>query len=134
MNVMMVGAGAVGGFYGARLVKAGVPCSFLLRAKTLAAVKQAGLSIHSTDQSFTVFPVASDDPRALPQPDLIILSVKRYDLEEVVGRLLPILTPDTMILTVQKELIRKSPCCAPSPRRVCSVASHISIPALQRRA
>ncbi len=101
MKVMMVGAGAVGGFFGACLVKAGVPCSFLLRAKTLAAVRQKGLSVHSVDQSFTVYPLASSEPRDLPQSDLIILSVKRYDLDEVIAQLRPILSMQTTVLTLQ---------------------------------
>ena len=101
MKMMMVGAGAVGGFLGARLVKAGVPCSFLLRAQTLAAVRQKGLSVHSVDQSFTVHPIASSDPRDLPPSDLIILSVKRYDLDEVIAQIRPILLPHTTVLTLQ---------------------------------
>jgi 2-dehydropantoate 2-reductase len=101
MKIMMVGAGAVGGFFGASLVKAGVPCSFLLRAQTLAAVRQKGLSVHSVDQSFTVYPIASSEPRDLPQSDLIILSVKRYDLDEVITRLRPALSPQATILTLQ---------------------------------
>lgn len=101
MDVMMVGAGAVGGFFGARLVKAGVPCSFLLRPKTLAAVKQKGLSVHSVDESFTVYPVMSDDPRDLPEADLMILAVKRYDLDEVLGQLGPVLSQKTTLLTLQ---------------------------------
>ncbi len=101
MNVMMIGAGAVGGYFGARLVKAGVPCAFLLRPRTLAAVKQKGLSVHSVDESFTVYPVASDDPRDLPAAELIILSVKRYDLDEVLNQLQPVLSPKTTVLTLQ---------------------------------
>ncbi len=101
MNVMMIGAGAVGGFFGARLVKAGVPCTFLLRPRTLAAVKQKGLSVHSVDESFTVYPVASDDPRDLPAAELIILSVKRYDLDEVLNQLRPVLSEKTTVLTLQ---------------------------------
>jgi len=101
MKVMMVGAGAVGGFFGARLVNAGVPCSFLLRSTTLAAVRQKGLSVHSVDQSFTVHPIASCDPCDLPQSELVILSVKRYDLDEVIAQLQPILSPQTTVLTLQ---------------------------------
>jgi 2-dehydropantoate 2-reductase len=101
MNVMMIGAGAVGGFFGARLVKAGVPCAFLLRPKTLAAVKQKGLSVHGVDESFTVYPVASDDPRDLPAAELIILSVKRYDLDEALNQLQPVLSKKTTVLTLQ---------------------------------
>src|SRR2546426_2939358 len=87
MKVLIVGAGAVGGYFGARLVRAGVDCVFLLRPRTLAAVKQKGLTVHSVDESFTVHPVASSDPRALPKASLVILSVKRYDLDEVIEQL-----------------------------------------------
>jgi 2-dehydropantoate 2-reductase len=101
MNVMMIGAGSVGGFFGARLVKAGVPCAFLLRPRTLVAIKQKGLSVHGIDESFTVYPVASDDPRDLPEAELLILSVKRYDLDEVLNQLRPVFSEKTTVLTLQ---------------------------------
>src|SRR2546425_1309102 len=101
MKVLMVGAGSVGGYFGARLVKAGVDCAFLLRPRTLAAVKQKGLTVHSVDQSFTVHPVASSNPRDLPKADLVILSVKRYDLDEVIEQLRPVLFAHTTVLTLQ---------------------------------
>src|SRR2546426_9708472 len=105
MKVLMVGAGSVGGYFGARLVKAGVDCAFLLRPRTLAAVKQRGLTVHSVDQSFTVHPVASSNPRDLPKADLVILSVKRFDLDEVIEQLRPVLfasasTPFCKVSTV----------------------------------
>ena len=46
-QILMVGAGSVGGFFGAQLAKANLSVSFLLRPKTLAAVKQNGLTIRS---------------------------------------------------------------------------------------
>src|SRR2546428_2625475 len=101
MKVLMVGAGSVGGYFGARLVKAGVDCAFLLRPRTLAAVKQKGLTVHSVDQSFTVHPIASSNPRDLPKADLVILSVKRYDLDEVIEQLRPVLFANTTVLTLQ---------------------------------
>src|SRR5437879_9967137 len=101
MKVLMVGAGSVGGYFGARLVKAGVDCACLSRARTLAAVKQKGLTVHSVDQSFTVHPVASSNPRDLPKADLVILSVKRYDLDEVIEQLRPVLFAHTTVLTLQ---------------------------------
>src|SRR2546422_2337923 len=101
MKVLMVGAGSVGGYFGARLVKAGVDCAFLLRPRTLAAVKQKGLTVHSVDQSFTVHPIASSNPRDLQKADLVILSVKRYDLDEVIEQLRPFLFAHTTVLTLQ---------------------------------
>ena len=71
-QILMVGAGSVGGFFGAHLAKANLSVSFLLRPKTLAAVKQNGLTIRSAQGSFTVHPPAASDPRDLPKPDLII--------------------------------------------------------------
>jgi 2-dehydropantoate 2-reductase len=100
-QVLMVGAGSVGGFFGAHLAKSNPNVSFLLRPKTLAAVKQHGLTIRSATGSFTVRPRATSDPRELPTPDLIILSVKAYDLEEVMAQLEPVMTDRTTILTLQ---------------------------------
>ncbi len=100
-QILMVGAGSVGGFFGAQLAKANLPVSFLLRPKTLAAVKQNGLTIRSAQGSFTVHPPASSDPRELAKPDLIILSVKAYDLDEVLTQIEPVMTDRTVILTLQ---------------------------------
>ncbi len=100
-QILMVGAGSVGGFFGAHLAKANLSVSFLLRPKTLAAVKQNGLTIRSAKGSFTVHPPAASDPRDLPKPDLIILSVKAYDLDEVMDQIEPVLTDQTVILTLQ---------------------------------
>ncbi|MBU6479711.1 MAG: 2-dehydropantoate 2-reductase [Nitrospirae bacterium] len=100
-QILMVGGGSVGGFFGAHLAKNNPNVSFLLRPKTLAAVKQDGLTIRSANGTFTVHPPAASDPRELPKPDLIILSVKAYDLDEVMAQLDPVLTDQTVILTLQ---------------------------------
>jgi 2-dehydropantoate 2-reductase len=100
-QILMVGAGSVGGFFGAQLAQANISVSFLLRPKTLAAVKQNGLTIRSAQGSFTVHPPAASNPRDLPKPDLVILSVKAYDLDEVLTQIEPVLTDRTVILTLQ---------------------------------
>src|SRR4026208_331904 len=100
-QILMVGAGSVGGFFGAQFAKSNHPVSFLLRPKTLAAVKQNGLTIRSAIGSFTVHPPAASDPRDLPTPDLIILSMKAYDLDGVMTQIEPVLTDRTVILTLQ---------------------------------
>lgn len=100
-QIMMVGAGAVGGFFGAHLAKTNPNVSFLLRPRTLQAVKERGLTIRSAAGTFTVNPVAASDPRALPRPDLVILSVKAYDLDEVMSQLESVITERTVFLTLQ---------------------------------
>jgi 2-dehydropantoate 2-reductase len=100
-QIMMVGAGAVGGFFGAHLAKHHPNVSFLLRPRTLEAVKARGLTIRSATGTFTVNPVAASDPQTLPRPDLVILCVKAYDLDEAMNQLEPVLAERTVLLTLQ---------------------------------
>ena len=103
-QIMVVGAGSVGGFFGAHLAKQNPHVSFLLRPKTLEAVKRRGLTIKSAKGNFTVHPPAASSPRELAPPDLIILGVKAYDLDEVMAQLEPVLTERTVILTLQNGI------------------------------
>jgi len=103
-NILVVGAGSVGGFFGAHLAKHHPNVSFLLRPQTLAAVQQHGLTIRSAGGSFTVRPPASSDARNLPKPDLIVLGVKAYNLDEVMDQIEPVLTEKTVILTLQNGI------------------------------
>lgn len=100
-QIMIVGAGSVGGYFGAHLAKNDPNVSFLLRPRTCEAVRKNGLAIRSAGGNFTVHPKVSSDPRELPPPDLIILGVKSYDLDEVLDQLEPVLTKKTVILTLQ---------------------------------
>jgi 2-dehydropantoate 2-reductase len=103
-QIMVIGAGSVGGFFGAHLAKNNPNVSFLLRTRTLAAVRQNGLTIRSANGNFTVKPQAASDARELPSPDLVILGVKAYDLDEVMRQIEPVLTDRTVILTLQNGI------------------------------
>ena len=103
-NILVVGAGSVGGFFGAHLAKNNPNVSFLLRPTTLAAVKQQGLTIRSAGGSFTVNPPASANAGDLPKPDLIILGVKAFNLDEVMDQIAPVVTNKTVILTLQNGI------------------------------
>ncbi len=103
-QILMVGAGSVGGFFGAHLAKDNPNVSFLLRARTCEAVKRNGLTIRSAGGSFTVRPPVASDARELPKPDLIVLGVKAYDLDQVMDQLEPVLTDHTVILTLQNGI------------------------------
>src|SRR4030095_11672970 len=78
--------------------------SFLLRPKTLAAVRQQGLRIRSASGAVTVHPQAATDTKEVPAPDLIILAVKAYDLDEVLAQIETVLTDRTVILTLQNGI------------------------------
>jgi 2-dehydropantoate 2-reductase len=103
-NILVVGAGSVGGFYGARLAQRHPNVSFLLRPKTLAAVQQNGLQVRTASGTLTVHPRAASDPRHLPRPECIIVTVKAYDLDEVMTQIEPVMTDRTVILTLQNGI------------------------------
>ena len=104
-QIMVVGAGSVGGFFGAHLAKHySTRVSFLLRPRTLDAVRTQGLTIRSANGIFTVRPAAASDPRVLPKPDLIILAIKAYDLDAVLDQLAPVITEETVLLTLQNGI------------------------------
>ncbi|HSF11233.1 MAG TPA: 2-dehydropantoate 2-reductase [Nitrospirales bacterium] len=101
-QILFVGAGSVGGYFGAHLARHNPNVSFLLRPRTREAVAKNGLSIRSAiGESFTVHPTVASDPEELPQPDLIVLGIKAYDLDAVMNQIEPVLKPDTVILTLQ---------------------------------
>jgi 2-dehydropantoate 2-reductase len=100
-HIMMVGAGSVGGFFGAQLARHHAGVTFLLRPRTLEAVRRNGLTVRSAGGTFTVRPQAASDPHDLPRPDLIVLAVKTYDLDGVLHQLAPVTTDRTVFLTLQ---------------------------------
>ena len=100
-HIMVVGAGSVGGFFGAHLAKNNPSVSFLLRPPTLSAIQRNGLTIRSASGTFTVRPPVAADPRELPSPDVIVLAVKAYDLDGVLDQLMPVINEQTVLLTLQ---------------------------------
>ena len=101
-HITMVGAGAVGGFFGARLAQVHPHVSFLGRPRTADVIKRNGLTIRSTSLgTFTVHPRVTADPKELSSSDLIILGVKAYDLDEASRQIESIVAEETTILTLQ---------------------------------
>ncbi|HET9984211.1 MAG TPA: 2-dehydropantoate 2-reductase [Longimicrobiales bacterium] len=82
MRFVVLGAGGVGGYYGAMLARAGHDVAFLARGAHLDAIRSDGLRVHSPDGDFVVHPAATDDPAALPAADAVLVTVKSYSLEE----------------------------------------------------
>lgn len=100
-HILVVGAGSVGGYFGAHLAKRNPKVSFLLRPATLAAVRRHGLVVRSASGTLTVHPRAAANAAELPKPDLVVLAVKAYDLDEAMAQLEPVLEDRTVILTLQ---------------------------------
>jgi 2-dehydropantoate 2-reductase len=101
MRVLVIGAGAVGGYFGARLQKAGRDVTFLVREARAKQVRDSGLVVLSPDEDFTVTPklLLAEALRSEPQTfDLILLSTKAYSLEAAMEDFAPALGAKTAIL------------------------------------
>lgn len=98
MNILVVGAGAIGGYYGARLMQAGADVSFLVRPGRAARLAVQGLQVRSELGDFDA-PVTTILQEALkPVYDLIVLSCKSYDLDAAMHDIQPAVGPGTGIL------------------------------------
>ena len=99
MRILVVGAGAIGGYFGGRLLEAGSDVTFLVRARRAAQLAKTGLVIRSTfgDAHLPAPPTVTAE--TLRQTfDLIPLSCKAYDLESAADSLAPAVGPNTAIL------------------------------------
>ena len=80
MRFAILGSGAVGGYYGARLARAGHDVTFIARGAHLTAIRERGLSIRSPMLGdFTVRASAEEDTSRVGRVDVVLLAVKTYD-------------------------------------------------------
>ncbi|WP_063683425.1 2-dehydropantoate 2-reductase [Bradyrhizobium stylosanthis] len=104
MRVLVIGAGALGGYYGACLVRAGRDVTFLVRPARAGQLQRNGLQVASPHGDFAVEPklvVAGD----LREPfDVVLAGVKAYSLDDAMNQFAPAVGPNTMILPILNGL------------------------------
>jgi len=106
MKIAIIGSGGVGGYFGAKLVKAGFDVTFLARGEQLKAISGKGLTIKSILGDFSVENLkATDRITEIVDPDLIIIGVKAWQIKEIREDLNRILHPDTIILPLQNGVL-----------------------------
>jgi 2-dehydropantoate 2-reductase len=98
-KVAIVGAGAIGGWMGVHLARAGAQVSVLARGDTLQALQKNGLQMHQGSELHTVPVQASQDAAALGVQDLVVISVKAPALASVAAQVGPLIGPHTVVLT-----------------------------------
>lgn len=102
MRIVIVGAGGVGGFFGAKLARAGDDVTFLARGAHLAAIWRDGLRVRSTiEGEFVAKPDAVDDLTGRPAADVVLLCVKSFDTDDALAQIAPVVAPKTMIVSLQ---------------------------------
>jgi 2-dehydropantoate 2-reductase len=102
MEILVYGAGGVGGYFGAKLAKAGFNVSMIARGAHLEAIRRDGLEIESINGNFSVKPKkATSEVREVPRPDLVILGVKSWQILEVAAEIKPLIGENTLVLPLQ---------------------------------
>lgn len=102
MRIAVLGAGAVGGYYGALLARAGADVTFIARGSHLDAIKAGGLRvISSAVGDFTVRTGAESSADRIGPVDLAVVAVKTYDNSTALPLLPPLVGPETTVLTLQ---------------------------------
>jgi 2-dehydropantoate 2-reductase len=103
MKIAVVGPGALGSFYGAKLLRANQDVHFLLRSD-YDAVKRHGVFIHSTEGDFNVRPKCAKTPDEIGPCDLVLVALKTTANDQFPKLLPPLVGPRTAVLTLQNGL------------------------------
>jgi 2-dehydropantoate 2-reductase len=104
VKIAIFGAGAIGGYLGAKLAKAGVDVTLIARGPHLAAIKANGLTLQTLGESFTVRPAATDDPAQADAQDFVFLTIKSNSAPAIAATLKPMLRGDTGVVTAMNGL------------------------------
>jgi 2-dehydropantoate 2-reductase len=104
MKFVIVGAGATGGFLGARLARAGEDVTLVARGQHLAAMQANGVRVIGDGEEFTAHPTCTDDLSVVGSADVVFLTVKAHALTALAPRLGSLLGPDTAVVTAQNGI------------------------------
>ncbi len=105
MRIAAMAAGAVGGYFGARLAAAGHDVFFIARGANLAAIETSGLNIESVHGDLHLPKVnVTDDPKAIGPVDIVLFAVKLWDTEKAAELTKPMMTDTTRVITLQNGI------------------------------
>jgi 2-dehydropantoate 2-reductase len=105
MRIAVMAAGAVGGYFGARMAAAGHDVFFIARGANLAAMQANGLKLESVNGDLHLPKVnATDDPASVGPVDIVLFAVKLWDTEQAAQTTLPLVGPHTRVITLQNGI------------------------------
>ena len=99
MKICIFGAGAIGGFMGAKLAEAGADVSLVARGPHLAAMRENGLTLIEDGEKRTVSVNAAENPSDLGPQDYVIVTLKAHSVPPVVGKMAPLIGPETTVVS-----------------------------------
>ena len=107
MRVLVVGAGAIGGFFGGRMLEAGRDVTFLVRPRRAAELAGAGLVIKSPNGDVTLKnPPAVQADKLTEKFDVVLLSCKAFDLDDAIASFAPAVGPQTSIIPLLNGMLQ----------------------------
>lgn len=102
MRVAVMGTGAVGGYFGAKLAMAGHEVWFISRGERLKALRTTGIRVESIDGDFELAPLrATNDPTVVGPVDLVLFTVKSTDTRKAAEAISPVVRDHTTVLAIQ---------------------------------
>jgi len=102
LRIAIMGAGGIGGFYGARLAQAGHDVTFITRGEHLKALRARGLSLAGPDGDVQLPGIsATDDPGTIEPVDVVLFCVKLFDTEDAARAIAPLLASGGVCITLQ---------------------------------
>jgi 2-dehydropantoate 2-reductase len=108
MRIVVIGAGAVGAYFGGRLAAAGEDVVFIARGANLAALRRQGVRIEigaaATGVPLELAVTAVDDATGVGPADVVLVCVKSYDTAAAAAAVRPVVTPDTLVLSLQNGI------------------------------
>ncbi len=105
MRIAVIGAGGVGGAFGAALAKAGADVTFVARGAHLAAMRATGLRVEGPRGDVHLVPTqATDDPAEIGPVDLVLFCVKLWDVETAGAAIRPLIGPETGVIPLQNGI------------------------------
>ena len=104
MKVCVFGAGAIGGYLAVELARAGVDVGVVARGLHLTAIREHGLRLQIGAETRVARIACTDDPRQLGQPDYVIIALKAHSIPGAVDSMLPLLGPETSVVTTSNGI------------------------------
>ena len=104
MKIVIAGAGAIGGYLGAKLARAGADVVLFARGPHLQAMQARGLRVIGGEEQFEVRPQVTGDLATVGQADVVILGVKAHALTGLAPTLPPLFGPDTVVVSTQNGI------------------------------
>lgn len=105
MKICIYGAGAIGGYLGAQLAESGCDVTLIARGPHLQAMRDNGLKLLIGDQEKVIRARCTDNPAEVGPQDYVIVTLKAHSVMPMVDQLVPLLGPETSVVTAQNGIL-----------------------------